>query len=59
MAHLSGLYNEILVDQDAVLIPLDWNTRVTVAKPYVTRSFTSDYGYMEKWDVDMAAKNGT
>ena len=46
----------ILVNQDAVMIPLDWNTRVTTARPYVTRSFPADFGYMEKWDVDMAAK---
>ena len=47
---------EILVDQDAALIPLDWNTRVTAAKPYVTRSFAADYGYLEKWDIDVGAK---
>jgi oligopeptide transport system substrate-binding protein len=48
---------DILVWQDAVIIPIYWYTTVEVTKPYVTRTYASGgQEYIEKWDVDMNAK---
>ncbi len=48
---------EILVDQDAVIIPIYWYTRNTVTKPYVIRTFsTGGHEHFEKWDIDLEAK---
>lgn len=44
---------EILVKTDAALLPIYWYTRVTVTKPYVTRTFSVLGGleHIEKWDL--------
>jgi len=44
---------QILVYEDAVIAPIYWYTRVTVTKPYVTRTFSVLGGleHIEKWDV--------
>jgi oligopeptide transport system substrate-binding protein len=43
---------EILVDTDAAMIPLYWYTRVTVTKPYVTRTFSvGGHELYYKWDI--------
>jgi oligopeptide transport system substrate-binding protein len=44
---------EILVKTDAVMIPIYWYTRVTLTKPYVTRTFSVLGGleHIEKWSV--------
>lgn len=44
---------QILVWDDAVMIPIYWYTRVTVTKPEVTRTFSVLGGleHIEKWDV--------
>lgn len=44
---------DILVKQDAVIIPIYWYTRVTVTKPYVERTFSVLGGleHFEKWDI--------
>jgi oligopeptide transport system substrate-binding protein len=44
---------EILVKTDAVIAPIYWYTRVTVTKPYVTRTFSVLGGleHFEKWDT--------
>jgi oligopeptide transport system substrate-binding protein len=49
---------DILVNQDAAIIPIYWYTRVTMTKPYVTRTFSSSSGNeaIEKWDIDMSAR---
>lgn len=49
---------EILVWDDAAIIPIYWYTRVSTTKPYVTRTYSVLGGleHMEKWDIDMAAK---
>jgi oligopeptide transport system substrate-binding protein len=50
---------ELFVDTDAAIIPVYWYTRVTVTKPYVTRSFgVGGQEYIDKWDVDMSQKMG-
>ncbi len=47
----------LLVDTYAAIIPIYWYTRVTVTKPYVTRTFGSaGQESVDKWDIDMAAK---
>jgi oligopeptide transport system substrate-binding protein len=49
---------QILVWDDAVMIPLYWYTRVGVTKPYVTRTYSNTGSqHYEKWDIDMAAKS--
>jgi oligopeptide transport system substrate-binding protein len=48
---------QMLVWDDAVMIPIYWYTRATMTKPYVTRTFASGgHEHIEKWDVDMSAK---
>ncbi len=44
---------QILVYEDAVIIPIYWYTRVTVTKPYVQRTFSVLGGleHIEKWDI--------
>lgn len=55
-----GLYaeaEEMLVWDKAAMIPIYWYTRVTMTKPYVTRTFSSGgHEHFEKWDIDMTAK---
>jgi oligopeptide transport system substrate-binding protein len=42
----------ILVNQDAVIIPIYWYTRNTLTKPYVQRTFGIDgREAYEKWDI--------
>jgi oligopeptide transport system substrate-binding protein len=45
---------EILVYDDAALIPIYWYTRVSMTKPYVTRTFSVSSGqeHIEKWDIN-------
>ncbi|HSB89253.1 MAG TPA: peptide ABC transporter substrate-binding protein [Anaerolineales bacterium] len=45
---------EILVKTDAAIIPIYWYTRVSVTKPYVTRTFSVLGGleHFEKWDLN-------
>jgi len=45
---------EILVKTDAVMAPIYWYTRVSVTKPYVTRTFSVLGGleHFEKWDIN-------
>lgn len=49
---------EILVWDDAAIIPIYWYTRVSTTKPYVTRTYSVLGGleHFEKWDIDMSAK---
>jgi oligopeptide transport system substrate-binding protein len=48
---------QMLVWDDAVMIPIYWYTRVTLTKPYVTRTFASGgHEHIEKWDIDMSGK---
>jgi len=48
---------QILVWDDAVMIPLYWYTSAQLTKPYVTRTYSpTGHEAFEKWDVDMAAK---
>ncbi|NPV78243.1 MAG: peptide ABC transporter substrate-binding protein [Anaerolineae bacterium] len=48
---------EMLVVDAAAIAPIYWYTRVTVTKPYVTRTFGSaGQESVDKWDIDMAAK---
>lgn len=50
---------QMLVWDEAAIIPIYWYTRNTVTKPYVTRTFGSaGQEAIEKWDIDMAAKLG-
>jgi oligopeptide transport system substrate-binding protein len=43
---------QILVYEDAVMIPIYWYTRVTVTKPYVTRTFSvGGHELYYKWDL--------
>lgn len=50
---------EMLVWDEAAIIPIYWYTRATMTKSYVTRTFSSGgQEYIEKWDIDMAAKMG-
>lgn len=43
---------QILVYEDAVMAPIYWYTRVTVTKPYVTRTFSvGGHELYYKWDV--------
>lgn len=55
-----NLYAEaekMLVVDEAAIAPIYWYTRVTVTKPYVTRTFGSaGQESVDKWDIDMAAK---
>jgi oligopeptide transport system substrate-binding protein len=50
-----GLYaqaEEILVDKDAVMIPIYWYTNLDMTKPYVTRTYSSGgIEAYEKWDI--------
>jgi len=44
---------QILVWDDAVMIPIYWYTRVTVTKPYVTRTFSvGGHEIYYKWDIN-------
>jgi oligopeptide transport system substrate-binding protein len=46
---------ETLVYTDAVIAPIYWYTRVTVTKPYVTRTFgVGGQEALEKWDIDQS-----
>jgi oligopeptide transport system substrate-binding protein len=48
---------QTFVADDAVIAPIYWYTRVTVTKPYVTRTFgAAGQESVDKWDIDMAAK---
>jgi oligopeptide transport system substrate-binding protein len=48
---------EMLVWDKAAMAPIYWYTRVTMTKPYVTRTFSSGgHEHFEKWDIDMSAK---
>jgi oligopeptide transport system substrate-binding protein len=48
---------QVLVWDDAVMIPLYWYTRVATTKPYVTRTYSNTGAqHIEKWDIDMDAK---
>jgi oligopeptide transport system substrate-binding protein len=48
---------EMLVWEKAAMAPIYWYTRVTLTKPYVTRTWASGgHEHFEKWDIDMAAK---
>ena len=48
---------EMLVWEKAAMAPIYWYTRVTLTKPYVTRTWASGgHEHFEKWDVDMSAK---
>jgi len=50
---------QMLVWDEAAIIPIYWYSRNTVTKPYVTRTFGSaGQEAIEKWDIDMAAKLG-
>ncbi|MBN1429940.1 MAG: peptide ABC transporter substrate-binding protein [Anaerolineae bacterium] len=43
---------EILVYEDAVMIPIYWYTRVTVTKPYIIRTFSvGGHELYYKWDI--------
>jgi len=44
---------QILVYEDAAMIPFYWYTRVTLTKPYVKRTFSASAGEerFEKWEV--------
>jgi oligopeptide transport system substrate-binding protein len=43
---------DILVNQDAVMIPIYWYTNLDMTKPYVTRTFSSSgHEAYEKWDI--------
>jgi oligopeptide transport system substrate-binding protein len=43
---------DILVNQDAAIIPIYWYTRVTVTKPYVVRTFSvGGHELYYKWDL--------
>ncbi len=44
---------QILVYDDAVILPIYWYTMVNVTKPYINRTY-SDHGhdYYEKWSID-------
>ncbi len=44
---------QILVWEDAVMIPIYWYTRVTVTKPYVVRTFSvGGHEIYYKWDIN-------
>jgi oligopeptide transport system substrate-binding protein len=44
---------QILVWEDAVMIPIYWYTRVQVTKPYVTRTFSvGGHEIYYKWDIN-------
>ncbi|MFN3741729.1 MAG: ABC transporter substrate-binding protein [Anaerolineales bacterium] len=45
---------QILVYEDAVIAPIYWYTRVSVTKPYVSRTFSVLGGleHIEKWDIN-------
>ena len=44
---------QILVYEDAVIIPVYWYTSVTATKPYVTRTFgVGGQEHWEKWDIN-------
>ncbi|MFZ5819406.1 MAG: peptide ABC transporter substrate-binding protein, partial [Chloroflexota bacterium] len=43
---------QILVYEDAAMAPIYWYTRVTVTKPYITRTFgVGGHEKFEKWDI--------
>jgi len=43
---------DILVDKDAVVLPLYWYTNLDLTRPYVTRTFSSNSSEAyEKWDM--------
>lgn len=43
---------DILVNQDAVIIPIYWYTNLDMTKPYVTRTYSSTgHEAYEKWDM--------
>jgi oligopeptide transport system substrate-binding protein len=44
---------QLLIEQDAAIIPIYWYTRVTVTKPYVERTYSVLGGmeHYEKWDI--------
>jgi oligopeptide transport system substrate-binding protein len=43
---------DILVNKDAVMIPIYWYTNLDMTKPYVTRTFSSSgHETYEKWDM--------
>jgi oligopeptide transport system substrate-binding protein len=42
---------EILVDTDAVIIPLWWGTEVSVTKPYVVRTYGVNGQALQDWDI--------
>ncbi len=47
----------MLVWEKAAMAPIYWYTRVTLTKPYITRTFASGgHEHFEKWDIDMSAK---
>jgi len=50
-----GLYaqaEDILVNKDAVMIPIYWYTNLDMTKPYVTRTYSSTgHEAYEKWDM--------
>jgi oligopeptide transport system substrate-binding protein len=45
---------DILIMKEAVIIPIYWYTRVSMTKPYVTRTFSVSSGdeRLEKWDIN-------
>jgi oligopeptide transport system substrate-binding protein len=44
---------QILVWEDAAVIPLYWYTAVSVTKPYVTRTYSNTGAqHIEKWDIN-------
>lgn len=45
---------DILVMKDVAIIPIYWYTRVSMTKPYVTRTFSVSSGdeRLEKWDIN-------
>jgi oligopeptide transport system substrate-binding protein len=48
---------EILVKEDAVVIPIYWYTNLDMTKPYVTRTFSSTgHEAYEKWDMTPPAE---
>jgi oligopeptide transport system substrate-binding protein len=48
---------DILVNQDAVMIPIYWYTNLDMTKPYITRTFSSTgHEAYEKWDMTPPAQ---
>jgi hypothetical protein len=47
----------ILVNTDAVKVPLFWYIFPTLTKPYVTRTPpAAGFDHVEKWDIDLNAR---